>query len=361
MMTHEPADETDLQPIGPQLHVAWSSDRFGTAGAPVFDLADGSCAWLAALPDGSNPGRVHQLLRDAMRKPPETAQQLRLVLMRVMREIHPRPEGLAAALTRPGQTLVATTPGASAVLVRGTQVIDRAVDAVVFETQEHDRIALLCNKLDPLLGDADELGRIIGADDPHSTAVTLVEVGHLRGGGSDLCAVVAVVGGDELDDVTEDTGSFAVDDLLSALAPTLDGLQREPTPPPAPRAPPQQRSRRRLTRREVVPRAASMGAPLQPAVAEVAPTDDAPLPPPSLEEDDEEDEDDPSHSGPISESLSGPVEWRPEVQPPPIAMAAPRPVQPQPPNMLLGLAAATVGILLVAAIGVVLLLAGGTP
>ncbi|MCA9491199.1 MAG: hypothetical protein KC621_14815 [Myxococcales bacterium] len=313
MLPHEPTEEgSETERIGATLHVAWSSDRFRSAPAPVFDLPDGSCAWLAALPEGANPGRVHQLLSEAMRKPPETPQQLRLVLMRVMREIHPRPEGLAAAVTRVGKTLVATTPGASAVLVRGTRVLDRAVDAVAFETLEHDRIALLCNKLDPLLGDADELGRIIGADDPHATAVTLVEIGHLRGGGGDLCAVVAVVGGDELDDVTEDTGSFSVDDLLDALAPTLDGLQREvpATPAPAPR--PSSR-RRRLTRREsVVPRAASVGAPLESAVQSPS-IEDSLVPP----EDGEHSEDsDIERSASLSGTLMKPPDQTP--RPPPV-------------------------------------------
>lgn len=351
MMRHEPGgEETELEPIGATLHVAWSSDRFRSASAPVFDLADGSCAWLAALPAGGSPARVQQLLAEAMRKAPETPQQLRLVLMRVMRELHPRPESLAAAVTRAGSTLVATTPGASVVLVRGTRVLDRAVDATAFETQESDRIALLCNKLDPLLGDADELGRIIGADDPQSTAVTLVELGHVRGGGDELSAVVAVVGGDELEDTTEDTGSFAVDDLLSALAPTLDGLHREvPTPAPAPR-----QRRKRLTRREpVVPRAASMGAPLEPNV------EDSLVPPEDAEEAETEEGsavatlDQGSDEGELerSASLSATLTPQPEASPHTLSVAVPT-SRNRAPLVLVGVAAAVMGLTALAVVGV---------
>lgn len=222
-----------------ELKGFWASDLCRDLQAhPVVEIAGGrQCTYLAAISPGGTEAEIRRQLVDHLRDGVASAQELRLALMRTMRGVDPRPHCLAATLAQGSDLLVAAVQGATVVLVRDGRLIERTLDTGRFALRPGDRIGLLCARLDPLVQDADELARVISAGELHSCAVTLVEIGHLRGG-TQLSAVVAEV--DDPDDTEEDRPEvLGVDlgDLLAGLAPALDRHRGTPTPRP--------RSRRR--------------------------------------------------------------------------------------------------------------------
>lgn len=324
-------------PIG-DVRTGWASDARGEPqGPPVLELADGSsCSYLAALPRGGSDRVVRQRLSHNLAQDPsgavDSAQALRLSLLRTMREVEPRPHSLAAAVTRGRNALVAVTHGATATLVRGGRIVERSSDAGVFGVQPGDRIVLACSGLDPLVQDADELARVVSADDPQASATTLVEIGHLRGG-VELAAVIAEVGAtDEPTDDTSSEGSLHVSlgDLLAGLGPALDQHRGTPTPMPRTRRVP--RAHPPAPRRPVEP-----APPPRPALI-VRPAPPPPAIEPEVDEDEETEEGPPPPSGSLSAGS-------PPTTLPPSSTPGPDPV----PYALAGFAVVTAGTVAMAA------------
>jgi hypothetical protein len=299
-----------------EVRTSWSSDLCHDLPAhPVLELADGSlCSYLAAIARGGSEHSVRQRLEVHLGDPVDSANSLRLALMRTMREVEPRPHCLAAAVTRGNAMLVAVTHGASAALVRDGRIVERTSDAAHFEPRPGDRLALVCARLDPLVQDADELARIVAADDPHGSAMTLVEIGHLRGG-TELSAVVAEVGSpDELpSEAPASEGAVDFADLLAGLAPTLDQHRRTPTPVPRARRtmlkPPPTLPKRTLDDPRPV-----AAPPSPPALQVPTPTPAAAARAPAPGTDADETDTEPG-APPVSGSLSAPAPTAPAVGP----------------------------------------------
>ncbi len=158
-----------------------------------------------------------------------------------MREAAVGASSLAAVVLRGDRSWAAVSPGASVTLVRAGFVVETVTTSATLDLGEGDRLVLLCAGLHALVGGGDELGRLVSGDDTDACALTLREIGHMRGG-TGLWAVVADIGEATQDGSAPSAAPPDFQALLSQLAPAIADVTRKLTPAPMASRPPPERS-----------------------------------------------------------------------------------------------------------------------
>ncbi|MCA9494518.1 MAG: hypothetical protein KC621_31540 [Myxococcales bacterium] len=200
------------------FRVGGVSDGGRTTLQPVVQLDHAQVLFVVSDMDDPGLATVGQALEQALVERPESAQLLRLTLLRLTRSLRPRPRSVAVVWWDGEVALFASTGGASVSLVRDGRVVEHCSDAEELVLQARDRLALMCHELDNHLRDAEELGRLVGNGPVGACGTTLVDVGRIRGGEL-MCAVVAEVARADAPTIARPRADdlLDLDDLLAPL------------------------------------------------------------------------------------------------------------------------------------------------